>query len=382
MMKLTLAILCCAAAGFARQPQAAIEAGSPAPPIVVEQWLQAPAGARASLADLKGKVVVLEFWATWCGPCVAAIPHLNSLVSEYRDKPVQFLFLTDEEPWRVEAFLKLRPIAGWVGLNPNRATFDAYGTEALPRTVVIDANGMVAAAIGPEELNPKLMDDILAGRRISPPRVAGSKAGDTAAPPLLEMLVRPLKPTGPATASSNRIAAGGAKLTYILGMVYRMSKARILIPGAVGDTTYEVNFLVPPSKAGSLEALAGNALETALGMTVKRETRERDVLILTAPDGAARLHQPVRDTESPIRSDPGQVTGRSAHLRNFANVLEAGLGRPVLDETGLSGLFDLALYWDAKNPESAIQAIRDQLGLQLTPARRPIEVLVVTVPGE
>jgi thiol-disulfide isomerase/thioredoxin len=139
------AALCCAAAGFAQMPTAALRSGNPAPPIIVDQLLQAPEGARASLSDLKGKVVVLEFWGTWCGPCVAAIPHLNSLVSAYQSKPVQFLFLTDEEQWRVEAFLKLRPITGWIGLDPTRATFDAYGAEALPKTVLLDGNGMVAA---------------------------------------------------------------------------------------------------------------------------------------------------------------------------------------------------------------------------------------------
>ena len=46
------------------------------------------------LDSLKGKVVVLEFWTTWCGPCVAAIPHLNELSEKYADKPVQFIAIS------------------------------------------------------------------------------------------------------------------------------------------------------------------------------------------------------------------------------------------------------------------------------------------------
>ena len=72
----------------------------------------------------------------------------------------------------------------------------------------------------------------------------------------------------------------------------------------------------------------------------------------------------------------GQVTTRGSSITVFAKVLEGTLGRIVLDETKLGGLYDLALYWNAEQPESVIPASRNQLGLELVPAKRPIEVLV------
>ena len=124
--------------------------------------------------------------------------------------------------------------------------------------------------------------------------------------------------------------------------------------------------------------LASKALATAFGLTVTREMQERDVLILRAPNGLGSLRPSAGGREMPIRSDEGQVTSKGTNLKYFANVMEAALNRPILDETGAGGLFDLALYWDAKNPDSAIQAIREQLGLELVPQRRTIEVMVVT----
>ncbi len=57
--------------------------------------------------------------------------------------------------------------------------------------------------------------------------------------------------------------------------------------------------------------------------------------------------------------------------------MEPILGRPVLDETDLGGRYDWELQYDPDAPESVIQAVRDQLGLQLTPARRPVDFIVV-----
>src|SRR5262245_37427861 len=91
-------------------PAAEPTVGAEPPPLQLEKVLQAPAGARASWDALQGKVVVLEFWATWCGPCITAIPHLNELADAFKDKPVQFIAITDEDEKVVAPFLKRKPI--------------------------------------------------------------------------------------------------------------------------------------------------------------------------------------------------------------------------------------------------------------------------------
>jgi thiol-disulfide isomerase/thioredoxin len=83
--------------------------------------LQAPPGATMDALSLHGKVVVLEFWATWCGPCVAAIPHLNELADKFKDQPVQFIAVTAENEATIKSFLTKRPIHAWVVLDTDRA---------------------------------------------------------------------------------------------------------------------------------------------------------------------------------------------------------------------------------------------------------------------
>src|ERR1700757_1046642 len=68
--------------------------GDPAPPLHLAKLLNAPTNAVASWPALKGKVVVLDFWATDCPPCVGSIPHMNELIAELTNAPVQFIAIT------------------------------------------------------------------------------------------------------------------------------------------------------------------------------------------------------------------------------------------------------------------------------------------------
>jgi thiol-disulfide isomerase/thioredoxin len=82
---------------------AGIKFGDRPPDIEFDEILPAQPAESLRFETLKGKVVILELWATWCGPCVAAIPHPNDLADQFKDSPVVFLSVTDEEPVVVEA---------------------------------------------------------------------------------------------------------------------------------------------------------------------------------------------------------------------------------------------------------------------------------------
>ena len=82
-------------------PAAGAEAAKPfkaprAPDFSVATVLGAPVKKVAGLKDFAGKVVYLEFWATWCPPCVAGIPRTNRIIDKLAGEPVVFLFVTDE----------------------------------------------------------------------------------------------------------------------------------------------------------------------------------------------------------------------------------------------------------------------------------------------
>ena len=104
-------------------------------------------GKLVHLADYRGKVVLLDFWATWCGPCVIEIPWFQEFQRTYKDRGFEVLGVSmDDDGWKViTPFVEKRKINYRVVLGDDK-TGDQYGgLEALPTTFVIDRSGRIAS---------------------------------------------------------------------------------------------------------------------------------------------------------------------------------------------------------------------------------------------
>jgi len=110
-----------------------------APGISADDWLNTPP---LSLAKLRGKIVVVEFWATWCGPCRTTIPHLVELHEKYRAKGVVIISLTNEPKTKVEPFARKMGMTYAVGCGSRSSS--AYGVQGIPHAFVVDVAGKVA----------------------------------------------------------------------------------------------------------------------------------------------------------------------------------------------------------------------------------------------
>ncbi len=132
-------------------------------------------GGTFKLSEHRGKeIVVLDFWATWCGPCVYALPIVTEVTAAYKDKGVVFVAMNQAEDAKtIEKFLADSKLAIAVALDRDAKAGRAYDVQGIPTTVIIDKQGKVQVVhVGASpNLKVKLvkqLDDLLAGKSLIP----------------------------------------------------------------------------------------------------------------------------------------------------------------------------------------------------------------------
>jgi len=102
-------------------------------------------GGKVSLKNLRGQVVLLNFWATWCGPCRDEKPVLQKLYDDLKHKGLIVLAITDEEAPIVKRFVRESKIGLPILFDQARETFEHYGIQGLPKTIILNRQGRPVA---------------------------------------------------------------------------------------------------------------------------------------------------------------------------------------------------------------------------------------------
>jgi thiol-disulfide isomerase/thioredoxin len=168
MVKRTLLLIGLTALALVASPTFALDLGEPAPALKAD-WIR---GGPHDIKAGKGKnVFVLEFWATWCGPCRMSMPHLSELQKKYKDKGLVVIgvAMSEEPASLIKSFLSQMgdKVAFPIALDKNNETARAYmmalGVQAIPYSFVIDKDGLLAWHGSPFGEIDQVIEQCLAG---------------------------------------------------------------------------------------------------------------------------------------------------------------------------------------------------------------------------
>jgi uncharacterized protein (TIGR03435 family) len=348
-----------------------------------------------SLSSFSSKLVILDFWATWCGPCINAMPKLEKLQEKYKSK-LQVIGVTTESMKRIQAFAKNRPVKFMLAVDTGAAIRKYFEYRTIPHVVIVDGNGVVRAITGGEEITESVIDKLLRGETVSLPVKKDNVTFDydkdhfNAAPgtqwsfniqPAVEG-VGTLSKAGAGEFVNRRISMINFLIDGMYRMAYDMSSFRVEYEIDKAEFEYSkkgnkycLDVIVPPSQ--TVSTYMQQELPRHFDVKAKLEKRKKTVYILKRNEQPFAF--PKSDTVNKYYgSRSNYFSGRGVQVSALAEYLEnfGKTGTPVIDETGITGHYDIELEWQPEK-KGDMQEVFRKAGFELVKEEREIDILII-----
>lgn len=343
-----------------------------------------------------GKAVLIDFWATWCSPCISGMPHLEELQKRFEVR-LQVVAASEEKLERLIRFREKKPFEFLFAKDTGtlRALFPY---QVIPHSILISPEGNLVAITSPENITEEVITQVLAGKSINLP----IKKDHFSFNPELEYFdfaedvkqIFQLQPymSGFPTFSRTftegpykhrRITIFNFTIAGLYKYAYQISEYRLiyefdqtLIDWKDKNNRYCLNVIATdPAK---LYPFMKQQLSLNTEVLAKQAQRELEVLVVNTAEGGVKAKKGKEVGILKARGDKFQKKG--ATIAEFCDYLEEYgiVGMAVVDETGDKGLYEIDFSFSPENPQSFKEAMTD-LGLTFKKASRKTDVLVLSM---
>ena len=355
-----------------------------------------------SLSSFGGRLVILEFWATWCMPCLPAMEHLNKLEKQFKDK-LTIISLTEEDTSIVNKFLKNKSLELIVGIDRDSSAFNRFDPQTIPHSVLINKDGYIIAITSPEEITGRKIQKII---DCEPPVFLektrleeNSKSNQTQQVKTNESNLNDIVFSVKIRKSYNnertysqfypgekynyeRMIASALSIFTLYEIGYQTPYNRIVLDmdnpqiyiGKNADKYY-MDLIVDKRESKNFYKIWQECLNYAFHWKATWERRNKTVKILKSihPD---YLHPSQQDSTSFSFRGP-EINAKKISIKKLCEYLENYSKCPVVDETSLKKKYDFNFQWRFSDPNSLNESL-NKFGLKLIDGKRKVRLLVLS----
>ena len=343
--------------------------------------------------DVKGKLLILEFWGTWCSPCIPALSHLDSLQKQFSND-LRVIAISDDSPERLSKFLERHPVSIPLASDRQRVMQDLFAYQIVPHTVVIDQQQRIVAITTPDQISASTIRALLSGQTIALPRKqdADFDPATDYFPADLTIESRaeaaPYKQGFPSFSRPGREQFKDRRITFvnvlpdmILQQAHGYSSVRTKNKRPKELTDFEpqnltcFDFIVQKNQKAELMTSLQQDVKTRFAIQGDFVEEVVPVYIMVREKQPTSL-TPSKKTPSFSMSGSG-IQAIGSNMDKLRDYIEETLRRPVIDETGLTAQYDYSVDVRQEDRKQSLTESLKHYGLSLREAQRPVTFLVI-----